>query len=114
MVLAFRSIHHSYNPEGRVHARETGPGRLYGEVIPLSEKLTAQAARQFSDAADAMVNACRLLESCGIDDKPVERLLQALEDVTQQVHQLHPPEDRLQIEPADLARPGCNLPQGRT
>ncbi|HWI61381.1 MAG TPA: hypothetical protein VNT75_06075 [Symbiobacteriaceae bacterium] len=80
----------------------------------MDEKLTAQAARQFSQAADALVGACRLLESCGIDDKPVERLLQALEDVTHQVHQMHPPEDRVQFEPADLARPGCNLPQGRT
>lgn len=76
----------------------------------MDENLTAQAARRFSAAADDLVDACRMLESCGIDDEPVELLLQALEAVTQKVHQLHPPEERVQFEPADLARPGCHIP----
>jgi hypothetical protein len=82
----------------------------------MDENLTAQAARRFSAAADDLVGACRLLESCGIEDEPVERLLQALEAVTQRVHQMHPPEERVQFEPADLARPGCHIPfqQDRT
>ncbi|MDF2627425.1 MAG: hypothetical protein K0R39_1256 [Symbiobacteriaceae bacterium] len=61
----------------------------------MDENLTAQAARQFSAAADALVDACRSLESCGIEDEPVERLLQALEAVTQRVHHMHPPEERV-------------------
>ncbi|HYF95950.1 MAG TPA: hypothetical protein VD969_27370 [Symbiobacteriaceae bacterium] len=80
----------------------------------MDEKLIAQAARQFSAAADTLVGVCRLLESCGMEDEPVERLLLALEDVTRKVHAMHPPDDRLQFEPADLARPGCHLaPEGR-
>jgi cation transport regulator ChaC len=75
----------------------------------MEETLTARAARQFGDAADALVDGCRMLEQCGIDDEPVERLLLALEDVTRIVHQMHPPEARLQTEPADIARPGCYL-----
>lgn len=72
--------------------------------------LVSEAARRFGKAADAMVGACRMLESCGIKDEPVERLLLALEDLTRHVHQMHAPEDRLQFEAADLARPGCHLP----
>ena len=69
----------------------------------------SQAARRFSESADALVNACRLLEQCGIKDEPVEQLLQALERVTQQVHRMHPPEERIQFEPADSAIPACRI-----
>ncbi|HWI52801.1 MAG TPA: hypothetical protein VNT01_11750 [Symbiobacteriaceae bacterium] len=79
----------------------------------MDKALTAEAARLFSQAADDLVDACRLLESSGIADEPVERLLLALEDVTKEVHQMHRPEERIQLEPADLARPGCNLPPQR-
>lgn len=75
----------------------------------MSEQMRAEAARQFSQAADSLVEACRQLEQCGMEDPPVERLLQALEDVTHKVHQMHPPEDRIQIEPADQAVPGCRI-----
>lgn len=80
----------------------------------MDKELAAEAARLFSQAADDLVDACRLLEICGVADEPVERLLLALEDVTQQVHRLHPPDDRMALEPADLARPGCNLPPQRS
>lgn len=72
--------------------------------------MRAVAARQFSQAADLLVDACRKLESCGIDDPPIDRLLRALDDVTSQVHQMHPPEERLQpFEPADQAVPPCRI-----
>lgn len=72
--------------------------------------MKARAARRFSEAADAMVDACRLLEQCGVADEPVERLLQAMETVTHQVHRLHPPDQRLITdEPADAAIPGCRI-----
>lgn len=69
----------------------------------------AEAARRFSHAADALVDACRLLEQCGMEDEPVEQLLQALEGLTHQVHQMQPPEERLQFDPADQAIPGCRI-----
>ncbi|MFZ5825131.1 MAG: hypothetical protein ACOY94_12460 [Bacillota bacterium] len=75
----------------------------------MSEQMRAEAARQFSQAADLLVDACRKLEQLGMEDPPVERLLQALEDVTHRVHQMHPPEERVQIEPADMAIPGCRI-----
>lgn len=75
----------------------------------MSDELRAEAARRFSQAADALVDACRRLEECGVADPPIERLLQALEDVTNRVHQLHPPQERVQIEPADQAIPGCRI-----
>jgi hypothetical protein len=79
------------------------------EVEQMTEEMHKQAARQFSQAADSLVEACRRLEQCGLQDPPIERLLQALEDVTQQVHQMHPPEERVQTEPADQAIPGCRI-----
>jgi hypothetical protein len=75
----------------------------------MDQTLTAEAAHRFSQAADALTDACRMLEQCGIEDEPVERLLQALEAVTHRVHRMHPPEERLQIEPADQAVPGCRI-----
>jgi len=75
----------------------------------MTDELRADAARRFSQAADALVDACQRLEQCGVADPPIERLLQALEDVTHRVHQLHPPEERVQIEPADQAIPGCRI-----
>jgi uncharacterized membrane protein len=75
----------------------------------MREQLRAEAARQFSQAADMLVDACRQLEQCGVDDPPIERLLQALEEVTRQVHQMHPPPERIQTEPADQAIPGCRI-----
>lgn len=66
----------------------------------MSEEFRAEAARQFSQAADSLVDACRRLEQCGLADPPIERLLRALEDVTHQVHQMHPPGERIQTEPA--------------
>lgn len=75
----------------------------------MDQTRTADAAHRFSQAADAMVDACRMLEQCGIEDEPVERLLQAMEAVTQRVHRMHPPEERVQIEPADVATPGCRI-----
>lgn len=75
----------------------------------MSEQEQAEAARQFSKAADSMVGALRQLESCGIDDPPIDRLLRALDDVTSQVHQMHPPEDRVQTEPADQVPMVCRV-----
>lgn len=75
----------------------------------MSEQWRAEAAHQFSQAADRLVDACRQLEQCGVDDPPIERLLQALEAVTRQVHQLNPPTERIQTEPADQAVPGCRI-----
>ncbi len=75
----------------------------------MSKEMRAEAARHFSQAADQLVDACRKLEQLGMDDPPIEGLLQALERVTQRVHQMHPPEDRIQIEPADMAIPGCRI-----
>lgn len=71
----------------------------------MDDAIKAEAARQFSQAADMLVDACRKLEQHGMADPPVERLLQALEAVTHQVHQLYPPPERLQFEAADLAGP---------
>ena len=67
----------------------------------MDEKLATQAAHQFSQAADALVDACRKLEQCGVQDEPIEHLLQALEVVTHRVHQLHPPDERIKFETAD-------------
>jgi hypothetical protein len=75
----------------------------------MDQNLAAEAAHRFSNAADAMTDACRMLEQCGIQDEPVERLLQALEEVTHRVHRMHPPEERLQIEPADAAIAACRI-----
>lgn len=75
----------------------------------MSEQMRAEAAHQFSRAADSLVDACRKLEQLGMEDPPVEWLLQALEDVTHRVHQIHPPEERIQTEPADMAIPGCRI-----
>lgn len=75
----------------------------------MMDEMRAEAARQFGQAADLLVDACRQLEQYGLDDPPVERLYQALEEVTQRVHRMQPPEARLQREPADLAVPGCHL-----
>jgi len=75
----------------------------------MTDEMRADAARRFSQAADALVDACQRLERCGMADPPVERLLQALEAVTWRVHAMHPPEERIQIEPADQAIPGCRI-----
>lgn len=76
----------------------------------MDDNLKARAAERFSGAADALVDACRMLEQCGIDDRPLEQLLQALETVTQHVHRIHPPRERLiPDEPADMAIPGCRI-----
>lgn len=75
----------------------------------MDENLKEEAARRFSQAADSLVDACRKLEQCGIPDPPIDRLLQALDDVTQQVHKMHPPDDRFKFEMADLAIPGCRI-----
>lgn len=75
----------------------------------MDQHLVREAARSFGKAADQLVDACRLLEQYGMDDQPVERLLQALEEVTHQVHRMHPPEERVQFEPADLAVPPCRV-----
>ncbi|MFZ5814346.1 MAG: hypothetical protein ACOY93_03480 [Bacillota bacterium] len=75
----------------------------------MSDKERAEAARQFSQAADSLVDACRRLEQLGLADPPIERLLQALEAVTHQVHRMHTPDQRIQIEPADMAVPGCRV-----
>lgn len=69
----------------------------------MEQNQVSQAARSFSRAADAMVDACRQLEQLGVRDEPIEGLLQALEAATREVHKLHPPEARLQFEPADTA-----------
>jgi|GEM_PF-4645178 len=80
----------------------------------MDKTMVASAARDFGQASDALVDACRRLEQCGIEDEPVERLLQALEEVTRHVHQMHPPEERVQFEPADLAgAPACLNAAGR-
>lgn len=71
----------------------------------MSENMRKDAARRFSHAADALVDACRKLEQCGMDDEPIERLLQSLEEVTHQVHRMHPPDERVKLETADLASP---------
>lgn len=73
----------------------------------MTADMKAEAARRFSSAADSLVDACRLLEQCGMADEPVERLLQALEGVTQQVHQMHPPEERYKFEASDVIVPAC-------
>lgn len=73
------------------------------------QDLRAEAAHRFSQAADALVSACRQLEQCGIPDEPVEAVLQALEGLTHQVHQLHPPDERVQREPADAIQPACQI-----
>jgi hypothetical protein len=75
----------------------------------MEESQKERAARHFSQAADALVNACRELEQCGIQDEPVEQLLQALEGVTRNVHEMVPPPERVQIEPADVATMGCRI-----
>ena len=75
----------------------------------MEETPKARAARAFSQAADALVDACRQLEQCGIQDEPVEQLLQALESVTHKVHQMVPPPQRVQMEPADAASMGCRI-----
>lgn len=75
----------------------------------MEENQKERAARHFSHAADALVDACRQLEQCGMEDEPVERLLQALETVTHKVHQMVPPPERVQIESADIATMGCRI-----
>ncbi|MGE5674098.1 MAG: hypothetical protein ACM3XM_09430 [Mycobacterium leprae] len=75
----------------------------------MDESFAAAAAHQFSQAADALVDACRKLEQCGLADEPIEGLLQALEVVTHQVHQFHTPDERLQVEPADSATSACRM-----
>lgn len=76
----------------------------------LEANMKADAAKRFSQAADAMVDACRRLEQCGVDDEPIEYLLRAIETVTHRVHRMHPPEERLMpFEPADAAIPGCRI-----
>lgn len=83
---------------------------MRGEVSVMVDTQKKEAARRFSSAADAMVDACRLLEQCGMDDEPIEDLLQALEAVTRRVHRMHLPDDRVQLEPADAAAPACHIP----
>lgn len=73
----------------------------------MDERLKTEAAHRFSQAADALVDACRKLEQCGMEDEPIEQLLQALETVTHRVHQMHPPDERLKFETADLASPAA-------
>ncbi len=75
----------------------------------MEKQLRAEAAQKFGEAADAMVEAVRLLESCGLDDEPIEQMLQALEAVTHKVHQMVPPPERVQTEPADQVVPACRI-----
>jgi hypothetical protein len=71
----------------------------------MDKNLATLAAHRFSHAADSLVDACRKLEQCGMEDEPIERLLQALEEVTHKVHQMHAPDERVKFEIADLASP---------
>lgn len=73
------------------------------------EELKASAAAEFSRAADQLVNSCRVLEQYGLPDEPAEALLLTLEAVTQAVHRLVPPPNRIQIEPADAATVACRV-----
>ncbi len=76
----------------------------------MGEDRRRTAAREFSQSADHMIAACRMLEQEGIPDPPVEQFLRSLEALTQAVHRLQPPEQRLQTEPADLAGPApCHV-----
>lgn len=80
----------------------------------MNMQFRAGAARRFSLAADALVDACSALEQCGIDDEPVEQLLQALEAVTHRVHRMVPPPQRIQTEPADQAILACRIAAQQT
>ncbi len=71
----------------------------------MDRNLATEAAHEFARAADALVDACRKLEQCGMEDEPIEQLYQALEAVTHRVHRLHPPDARVTFEKADLASP---------
>jgi hypothetical protein len=76
----------------------------------MEDRFVTETAHQFSQAADSLVNVCRKLEQCGVADEPIEDLLQALEWVTHQVHQLHQPDERFKFEVADLAAPAaCHI-----
>lgn len=73
------------------------------------QELKAKAAADFGRAADQLVNSCRVLEQYGLPDEPTEALLQSLEAVTQAVHRMVPPPNRIQIEPADAATVACRV-----
>jgi hypothetical protein len=84
-------------------------GHDYGEVERLDDEVLTEAAHDFSRAADLLVDALRRLESCGLDDPPSDRLMRALDDVTHMVHQMHPPDERIKFEAADIAPMVCRI-----
>lgn len=59
----------------------------------MDQNLLARAAEAFSRGADAITEACRLMESAGIPEDKIERLYRALDDVTDALHAKHPPEN---------------------
>lgn len=70
----------------------------------------AEAARRFARAADEMEAAVRMLQEEGLPPEPAGTFLQSLSALTEAVHRLVPPGDRLQAEPADLAGPApCHV-----
>jgi len=75
----------------------------------VDQTLRADAARRFSQSADSLAESCRILEQMGLEANLTDDLFQSLERVTQRVHQMHPPEDRVQWEPDDAAVSACRI-----
>jgi hypothetical protein len=75
----------------------------------VDQTLRADAARRFGQSADSLVESCRVLEQMGLEANLTDDLYQTLERVTKRVHQMHPPEERVQWEPADVAVSACRI-----
>lgn len=58
----------------------------------MSHENVRQAAEAWNRAADAITEACRLLESAGVAEERIEPLYQAANNLSAAVHQLHPPQ----------------------
>lgn len=75
----------------------------------MDQRLRADAARRFSQSADSLVESCQILEQMGLEANLTDDLYRTIERVTKRVHQMHPPEDRVQWEPADVAVSACRI-----
>lgn len=57
----------------------------------MDEQMLNRASHAWGHAADAITDACRLLESAGMPEDRIERLYRAMNDMTSAVHEAMPP-----------------------